>query len=500
MSKKQRIYLVSPKNIDNFWTMQGMLDVIGGKRTLMPNSALATLIALTPKDIDIKYIYCDENIDGIDMNTECDLVALTGYTLHSQRIHEIYKAFNRCNIPVALGGAFATLEPDRARKSADYLFIGEAEYTWPRFLKEWLDDKAKTVYEQKGYVDIKDSPVPDLSFFNARNYAYFTVQTSRGCPNNCDFCDVVKLMGRKYRTKSIGQIMTEVKNSYALGAETVFFSDDNFVVDRKFTIKLLTELIEWNKALSRPLSFSTQTTVQVGADEEILRLMADAKFSVLFIGLETTRKECLREVNKGQMVRFDPEKIIPKISSYGIIPFLGMIVGFDHDDASIFDEFERFLDKTSSPIASISILNAPKHTVLYSRMKKEGRLIEDFRGFWHFSTNIVPKQMSWEELHNGHRDLFRRIYEPENFEKRLINWLAGVKYFTPLYSNRKRNLYRMFKVINIFKHFLFRVPAPMRNSFLRIIKETWKINPKLISKTISIMVQYWHYYYFANKK
>ena len=208
-NNKKRIYLINPLNPDNFWAMQSSVKAIGAK-TLMPNAALATLMALTPKVLDIEYIYCDENISKIDWNAKCDLAAITGYTLHSERIREISSEFRKRNIPVALGGTFATLQREQAIELADHLFLYEAEYTWPQFLKEWINGKAKDLYVQKEHVDMKDSPAPDWSFTKGSNYLYFTVQTSRGCPNNCDFCDAVKLVGHRYRTKSIEQIMTEI--------------------------------------------------------------------------------------------------------------------------------------------------------------------------------------------------------------------------------------------------------------------------------------------------
>jgi radical SAM superfamily enzyme YgiQ (UPF0313 family) len=401
---------------------------------------------------------------------------------------------------VAVGGVFATLEPERARAMADHLFLGEAELTWPRFLREWVSGTGAALYEQKELIDLNQSPPPDLSFIDGRDYLYFSVQTCRGCPNNCDFCDVVRLVGRKFRAKSIPQIMLEVRNAQARGAETVFFSDDNFFINRSFTVELLREIIAWNCKLDRPLSFSTQATVSIGADEELLRLLADARFSVIFLGLETVRKECLDEVNKGQMARFDPHEVIPRISSYGIMPFIGMIVGFDHDTPEVFGEVERFLDETGSPIASISVLNAPRHTALYERMKAEGRLIEDFRGFWHLTTNIRPKGMTLDELYLGHKGLFQRLYEPEEFERRLVKWLKGVRYFTSLYSTRKKTLHRLFLILRVLRHFMFRVPPPVRRMFWNVAKTSWRINPRLVSRAMSVLVQYWHYYDFARRE
>jgi len=497
---KKRIYLINPKNPENFWAMQGALDIVGKHKTLMPNIALLTIIALTPKDVDIEYIVCDENISPVDWDIQCDLVGITGYTLQFERMSIISAKFRERGIPVAVGGVYATIDPDKVAHIADHLFIGEAEYTWPQFLRDWAANTAKPVYRQDGFIDMKDSPAPDLSYIKAKNYHYFSVQTSRGCPNDCDFCDVVRIVGRKYRNKPIEQIMYEVQNAHASGAETIFFSDDNFIVNKKFTTDLLRKLIQWNRKLDQPVSFSTQATVMIGADEELLKLLADARFSVIFIGVETLNKECLEEVNKGQMARYNPYEVIPRISSYGIFPFLGLIVGFDHDSPEVFKEIAEFLEKTASPIASISVLNAPKNTALYERMKKEGRIIEDFRGFWHLTTNIIPKGMSVQELSSGQKNLFKTIYEPENLVGGLIGWLGNVKYFSDLYSTRKKNLFRFFIIIKILRHFLFRVPPSVRTMFWNVLKASWKINPRLISRAMSVLVQYWHYYDFGHKE
>ncbi len=498
--QKKRIYLINPKTPEHFWAMQGTLDIVGKHKTLMPNAALLTVAALTPPGLDIEYEFCDENLAPARLDLACDLVAITGYTLQAERMQVLSDAFRKRGIPVAVGGTFATLEPERARPMADHLFLGEAEATWPRFLVDWLAGRAAPEYKQDEFIDLKDSPAPDLSYIKASDYLYFTVQTCRGCPHNCDFCDVVRLVGRKFRTKSIAQTMGEVKAAHARGAETVFFSDDNFVVNRAFTVELLRELIAWNRTLDRPLSFSTQATVQIGSDEEMLKLLADARFSVLFLGLETLSKECLDEVNKGQMARFDPREVIPRISSYGITPFLGLIVGFDHDTTEVFGDIERFLDETGSPIASISVLNAPKNTALYQRMKAEGRLLEEFRGFWHMTTNIVPKGMTLQELYLGRKTLFQRLYAPEQFERRMIKWLTNVSYLTDLYSTKKKTLYRIPRILRVARHFLFRVPPPVRRMFWNVLKAAWRINPRLVSRAISVLCQYWHYYDFGQRE
>jgi radical SAM superfamily enzyme YgiQ (UPF0313 family) len=461
----------------------------------MPNCALATLVALTPKDLDVEYVYCDENVSTLDLDTACDLAAVTGYTLHSARIREISVAFRERGVAVALGGAFATLNPERARELADHLFVGEAERTWVQFLRDWMDGRALPLYEQKTHIDIKESPPPDWSLINGADYVNFSLQTNRGCPNNCDFCDAVRLVGRRVRTKAIDQVMEEINNAHAAGAEAIFFSEDNFFAKRSFTKDLLAEVVRWNTSIPSPLSFYAQSTLTIAEDEEILQLLADARFSGIFLGVESPRKECLDEVNKGHIARANAKELVLRLSSYGIVPFLGMIVGFDHDDEFIFDEIEEFLDETASPLAFVSFLNAPENTPLHQRLKQEGRLREDFDGLWHSSTNIIPAGMPLSELIAGNQELMRKLYEPEAFERRLVNWLSNVRYFTRRYKKSKT---RYSKLFHILKFCLFHEPAEVRKLFFRVLRTTWRINPRLLKRAVIVMMYYWNFLAFVN--
>lgn len=498
-SNRIRIYMIAPRHPESFWSLQGTVELFGAK-TLMPNAALPTLMALTPDNVSVEYVLCDENVSKIEWNMPCDLVAVTGSTLHAARIRDICSVFRNKDVPVALGGAYASINPDQCGGLADYLFIGEAEYTWPRFLRQLAGGSADPVYVQETYIDMKDSPAPDWALIKQGDYLNMNVQTSRGCPNRCDFCDVIQYVGRKYRTKSVEQILREVKNAHVLGARTVFFSDDNFLGDRAFTGKLLSELVRWNTDLARPLSFSTQITVQVADDNELLRMFADARFSVLFLGVETVRKESLEEVHKVQNLKQDIRDRVRRISRYGIVPFIGLIVGFDNDDALVFDELYRFITDTCSPIAGISLLNAPRHTTLYERLNKEGRLIgEDFSGEWQLGTNIIPKQMSREELIDRYWDLFQKIYEPELFESRLEGWLKQVEYFSALYVKKKADLKRCFDIYKMLKYFLFRADTCVRSLFLRNLRKTWRLNPRLMRRAFTLLAQYRHFYDFVNK-
>ena len=494
---RRRILLVAPKQPDNFWSLSGLVELLGAK-TLMPNSALATLMALTPEDVSVEYVLCDENISPETLDTPCDLAAITGTTVHAARIRELCRYFKDKGVPVALGGPYASVNSESCQGLADYHFIGEAEYTWPRFLREWSLDDPGPVYHQESPVDLEDSPSPDWSLVDARDYMVMSVQTSRGCPHHCDFCDVIRYLGHKHRIKNVDQVISEVKNAHRAGASTVFFSDDNFIGRKAYAKEILTRILPWNTIQERPLSFSTQLTVNVADDTELLRLMAEARLNTAFIGVETVREESLAEVGKYHNLKKDNRWRLAEISRYGIVPLVGLVVGFDHDDASVFEDIYRFLEDAAIPIASLGVLNAPKGTPLYERLEKEGRLLgEDWYGEWHAYTNIIPKNMTRTELLARHRRLFQKIYDPKGFQQRFRQWLQRVDFFNGSYKNKKNELTNYIRLLHLLSYITFRANPKLRGFFLRNI--TWSLihHPKLTRRAITLLGYYRHYYEYA---
>jgi radical SAM superfamily enzyme YgiQ (UPF0313 family) len=498
-AEPRRILLVAPRSPPSFWSMQGTVELFGAK-SLMPNAALPTLMALTPPGVDVEYSLCDENTSELDWSRPCDLAAVTGSTLHAGRIVEICRGFASRGVEVALGGTYATIRAEECAGLADHLFVGEAEHTWPRFLAEWRVGAASPRYVQEEPVDLAASPAPDWSLVDPRDHLHLPVQTSRGCPNRCDFCDVIQLHGRRYRTKSVEQILVEVRRLHALGARSLFFSDDNFLGRPAFTRELLSALVEWNREQAHPLAFSTQIPVTVGDDEDLLRLLADARFSVLFLGVETVRRESLEEVHKTHNLSRDLAERIRRISRFGLVPFVGLIVGFDHDDAAVFGELERFLDEAAAPIAGVSLLNAPRRTPLHERLSAEGRLVgDDFAGEWQYSTNIVPLRMSREELERGYRDLFRSLYDPERFEARLEAWCRLVAYRSTIYTRRKKDLLQIFRILPFLWYCFFQADRRVRKMFLRVLRRTLRTDPSLMKRIFTFLGQFRHFYDFAHR-
>lgn len=407
------------------------------KNILIP-LGLATIAALTPEEFCVDI--WDEVIrgcidDGTKFKKKYGLVGITGYKAHHKRCREIATIFRKQGILSAIGGPGVSETPDHYRGDFDIMFIGEAEKTWPLFLKEWEKGSYKSEYRQIEKIDLAESPIPkwDSILADVSKYSLGCVQTTRGCPFDCEFCDVIYLFGRRSRHKPIENILEEVKIIERLGLRTIFFSDDEFIGDRKYAKDLLRALIPVNQSFSKPLTFSTQLTIGVSSDEELLKLLAEANFNMLFIGIETPNKDSLKETNKLHNIRKDLVGEVHKILSYGIAIRAGIIVGFDHDDTDIFDIQYDFIQKACIPSLAVNMLKAPLGTRLWTRLRQEGRVVslvkvKDQLGHPRSYTNIIPKRMSRVELMNGYRYLLEKVYSWESFSERIKGFISHVRY------------------------------------------------------------------------
>jgi len=431
----KRILLVNPLSVGFESSFYAQIVNIPGRGTMgtTPPLGLATIAALTPDDIEVDL--WDEAVNGqIEASTELkhyDLVGLTAYSSHLSRANEIGRIFRQGGVLTAIGGGGVSAEPERCRDTFDILFLGEAELTWPRFLTEWKTGHYRKVYRQVTKPDLALSPPPRWDSFNMNVYLFGVVQTTRGCPFDCEFCDVVQLFGRRSRHKPIDRVLEEVATLERLGMRRIIFCDDNFIGVPRFAKDLLRELVVLNRSFRHPVSFSTQLSINVAKDDEMLELFADADFSTLFIGIESPNKESLKEANKLQNYYTDLFADVRKIQSYGLGVRAAMIVGFDHDDTTIFDEHFRFLQEACIPNFSVTILRAPPGTRLWTRLCKEGRLVqydEDrFSSVAQCVTNIIPKQMTRVELYAGYRSLIERLYDWSNFAARVKGMVSGIE-------------------------------------------------------------------------
>lgn len=417
-----KIYLVTPKNPPSFWTYDRILPTLG-RRCIFPNLSMPTVAGLTPREHEV--VLCDENVEEIDFDVDADLIGVTGYIVHQQRMREIIAEFRRRGRFVVVGGPHASLCPEEWRGRCDVLFIDEAEETWPRFLEDFAAGAWKTEYRPDEKPDLSLSPVPRFDLLRVDRYHALTIQFARGCPFQCEFCDIIVVYGRRPRAKQVHQVMAEIAECHRLGAKQVFVVDDNFIGNKKLAKELLREMARWGRENGYPMDFNTEVSLNVAQDDELLALLRDANFTTVFVGIESPRISSLRESGKTQNTRGDLVESVRRIHSYGIQVQAGMIVGFDSDDATIFEEQLRFIQDARIPVSMTGMLQAMPKTPLHERVSREGRLVEESTGDQFVFSNILPKSMSRRELYEGYRRLIADLYDFRNYHRRTMEFLMN---------------------------------------------------------------------------
>ena len=420
----KKIVLIQPKTPENFWTLQSFVDLMQKKGNFPPIS-LATVAALTPRDYEV--IIIDENIETINLGIECDLVGITGYTVHAQRMFEITSEFRKRGILTVGGGVYCSSHLEECLPHFDIVVKGEAEKIWPEFLNDWERGEFQRCYVEEDSIDLKISPQPRWELLHIDRYLAGIVQSSRGCPNDCEFCDVTALFGRRCRYKRIDQVMQEIKWFVDNGAIEIFLADDNFIGNKKYAKEILKHLISLNENLRKPIAFFTQVTLTVAEDDELLRLFRKAGFIAFFIGIETPKKESLKIANKKTNLHLDLKEAVRKIQAHGIMVYCGMVVGFDTDDLEIFEQQERFLKKAGIMVPMIGMLVAPKNTKLWKRLEKEKRLVPNLEfGDQEKETNIIPLLMTKTQLQNNYFKLIKKVHGCDHFFRRYQSFISQV--------------------------------------------------------------------------
>src|SRR5215510_5735772 len=417
-----KILLVAPKNPESFWTFDRILPSLR-KKCVFPNLSLPTVAGITPRDHEV--ILQDENVEPIDFDVDADIIGLTGYVIHKRRMFELAREFKRRGKFVVAGGPFASLCPDELRDKVDVVFVDEAEYTWPQFLKDYEAGTWQREYRQDDKPSMHDSPLPRFDLLKVDEYRSMTIQFTRGCPFTCEFCDIIVMYGRRPRAKTVDQVMAEVRELHRLGAHNIFVVDDNFIGNQKEAKQLLTAIIEWQAANDYPIEFMTEVSINLSQNDELLGLMRKANFTTIFIGIESPRTSSLQETKKNQNLRENLLDSVHRIQRAGLEVMAGMIVGFDHDDPAIFEEQFRFIQDARIPVSMTGMLNALPKTPLYKRLKEAGRLAAESVGDQFVLTNIIPKGMSSAELYKGYKQLLQRLYSHRNYRRRVMQLILN---------------------------------------------------------------------------
>jgi len=413
-----KILLVYPEFPDTFWSFKHALKFIH-KKASQPPLGLLTVAAMLPEAWEKRLV--DLNVASLteeDLNW-ADLVFLSAMTVQRASAQAVLKRCKKAGRKVAAGGPLFTMEQEPFPE-VDYFVLNEAEETLAPFLRDLELGQAQRVYTSAEYPDLHSTPVPLWRLADLKHYESASIQFSRGCPFNCDFCNVTSLLGHLPRTKTAAQIIAELDSLYALGWRgSIFFVDDNFIGNKKLIkTELLPALIEWRKG-KIGMPFSTEASINLADDPTLLKLMTQAGFNTVFVGIETPNEDSLAECSKKQNKGRDLVESVKRLQRAGLQVQGGFIVGFDSDTPSIFQQQVDFIQKSGIVTAMVGLLQAPQGTRLHERLSREGRVLSKMSGDnVDGSTNIIPK-MGLEPLQEGYRKLLGQIYAPKFYYERI---------------------------------------------------------------------------------
>ena len=458
-----RILLVYPVFPDTFWSFKHALKFIH-KKASSPPLGLLTVAAMLPGtwekrlvDMNVQPLK-EKDIDWADM---IFISAMTVQRKSTQRVIDRAKASGKT---IVAGGPLFTSEP-QAFPEVDHLILNEAEITLPLFLSDLGRGKPQRIYQTDEFADLSQTPIPAWELINVRDYDSLSIQFTRGCPFNCDFCNVTALLGHRMRLKTTYQLIAELNKIYSLGwRRPIFIVDDNFIGNKRILKQeVLPAMIEWRKGKKGCL-FTTEASVNLSDDDELIQLMVDAGFTKVFVGIETPDDQALAECSKSQNRNRDLVGAVKKLQRMGLQVMGGFIVGFDSDDETIFTRMIEFIQESGIVTAMVGLLQAPIGTQLYQRMLREGRIHQNYSGDnVDGETNIIPK-MDLSILKEGYREILDTIYSAKGFYERIrtflkdynpakhpvtLEWAEIAAFITSIFeigikSDERRNYWRLF--------------------------------------------------------
>ena len=427
-----KILLVYPEYPDTFWSFRHALKFIG-KKAAFPPLGLLTVAAMLPS-IWVKKL--------IDMNVQqlpdsqlkwADYVFISAMTVQRESVNDLLSRCRQLGVKTVVGGPLFTTAPADFEE-ADHLVLGEAEITLPPFIEDIKNGDPRHVYATEEFAEVCETPLPLWELIDTDKYSAMNIQYSRGCPFDCEFCDITQLFGRKPRTKTVAHLIAELEALYNLGWRgSIFFVDDNFIGDKgKLKSEVLPTIIEWLKSRKYPFSFFTEASIDLADDSQLMQLMVLAGFEEVFIGIETPHAAGLSESGKVQNRNRDMIASIKRIQQAGMQVQGGFIVGFDSDPPSIFEKQIHFIQESGIVTAMVGILIALRGTRLYQRLLKEGRLLGDTSGNnTSVAFNFIPN-MQPDMLISGYRKILTTIYSPRVYYARVATFLED---YRPLQKN-----------------------------------------------------------------
>jgi radical SAM superfamily enzyme YgiQ (UPF0313 family) len=420
------VLLVYPVFPETYWSFRHAL-YFEGKKAAFPPLGLLTVASMLPAAWTRRLV--DMNVEPLEPSdiAWADIVFVSAMIVQKESLEEVVRLCKAEGKRVVVGGPYVSTGAEHLPE-ADHIFIGEAEETLPEFLVDLRLGSAKRIYRAAERPSLHETPVPDFSLIDLDQYSAMNVQYSRGCPFQCEFCDIIEIYGRVPRTKSNGQMLAELDALKAAGWRgLVFIVDDNFIGNKKNVRKFLPELVEWSRREGFPFSYITEASVNLAEDDALLAQMQEAGFRRVFLGIETPVEESLKMAQKGQNTRRDLLSSVQKIQSYGMEIMAGFIVGFDNDPEDIFERQIDFIHESAIPLAMVGLLTALPDTQLWRRLEKEGRLLSESSGNnTDCSLNFVPK-MNETRLVEGYKTILRNIYGSREYYRRALDCLSRFK-------------------------------------------------------------------------
>ena len=491
-----KILMVYPQYPDTFWSFRHALKFIS-KKAAFPPLGLLTVAAMLPKEWDKKLV--DMNITSLtDKDIKwADYVLISAMVVQRDSVKEIISRCKKLSTKLIAGGPLFTTGHDEF-DGIDHFVLGEAEVTLSPFLEDLEKGCAQHIYNSDKRPDINETPIPLWSLINMKKYSSMNIQYSRGCPFNCEFCDIIILNGHNPRTKDKEQMLVELEALYSQGWRGgVFIVDDNFIGNKKkLKTEMLPAIIKWIKEKKYPFIFLTEASINLADDEELMRLMVEAGFQRVFVGIETPNEESLAECHKLPNKNRDLVASVKKIQNHGLEVQGGFIVGFDSDPLSIFKSQISFIQKSGIVTAMVGLLNAPRGTSLYQRLKKENRLLEGFSGDnTDCSLNFIPK-MNYESLINGYKHILNTIYSPKHYYERIKTFL---KEYKPPKTKMKPQFKFHFVGATIKSVWILGIKEKGRRYFWKLIASTLLRYPRSFPLSMSLAVYGFHFRKIAEK-
>lgn len=492
MSKK--ILLVYPEIPTTYWSFSYALPFIG-KKALLPPLGLITVASLLPEDYEVSLI--DLNVGQLQRRDieEAELVFISAMIVQKKSFEQIVRMCNECGRPVVAGGPYPISSYEDI-EGVDFFVLDEAELTLPKFLSDLEAGSPKKLYRDHDKPDITRTPPPRFDLIDIEAYDSMPLQYSRGCPYNCEFCDIIEMFGRIQRTKTPSQFVREMAAVYSTGFRgQLFIVDDNFISNRRRVKALLKEIIAWQREHNSPFSLSTEASIDLAQDDELLDLMVEAGFTMAFIGIETPDEKTLAFTRKGQNLKSGLMESILKIQKRGIEVTGGFILGFDTDPPDIFDRQIDFIQRAGIPIAMIGLLNALPNTRLYRRLKEEGRLLKASTGNnTHDLTLDFKPLMPAETLIRGYKRVIAALYSPKKYFERCSTLISRL----PVKTKSVRSL-SWIEIKALFLSIAKQAFSSYGIHYLRFLAAVLLTRIRLFPDAASMAIKGYHFFKITNE-